>query len=94
MNLMLLKPSSDSGAQVIIHGKVQADMNARDYHQYKTIAMQAVLASCRRQSECYQLVAGFGIKFVGRVGLKSKIESTGCYEAKIGQDKLLELRQA
>ena len=32
----LLKPSSDIGAQVVIHGKVRAEMNARDYHQYKT----------------------------------------------------------
>ncbi|HCE09024.1 MAG TPA: cobyric acid synthase CobQ, partial [Oxalobacteraceae bacterium] len=45
MNPVLLKPSSDTAAQVIIHGHVRADMNARDYDQYKTIAMQAVLAS-------------------------------------------------
>ncbi|MGZ3241126.1 MAG: nucleotide-binding protein, partial [Burkholderiaceae bacterium] len=43
MNPVLLKPSSDTGAQVIIHGKVKADMDARDYHQYKTVAMDAVL---------------------------------------------------
>ena len=47
MNPILLKPSSDTGAQVIIHGKVQADMSARDYHHYKTVAMEAVLASWR-----------------------------------------------
>ncbi|UUZ50793.1 cobyric acid synthase [Massilia sp. B-10] len=29
MNPVLLKPSSDTGAQVIIHGKVRAEMNAR-----------------------------------------------------------------
>ena len=33
MNPILLKPSSDIGAQVIVHGQVRADMNARDYHQ-------------------------------------------------------------
>ena len=35
MNPVLLKPSSDIGAQVIIHGQVRAEMNARDYHRYK-----------------------------------------------------------
>jgi len=48
MNPVLLKPSSDTGAQVIIHGKVRAEMNARDYHQYKTVAMGAVLESYAR----------------------------------------------
>lgn len=37
MNSILLKPSSDVGAQVIVHGQVRADMNARDYHQYKIL---------------------------------------------------------
>ena len=48
MNPVLLKPSSDIGAQVIIHGKVRGDMNARDYHRYKTVAMAAVLESHQR----------------------------------------------
>src|ERR1044071_6441702 len=48
MNPVLLKPSSDIGAQVIIHGKVRAEMNARDYDLYKTTAMLAVLVSYRR----------------------------------------------
>ena len=56
MNPVLLKPSSDTGAQVIIHGKVRADMNARDYHQYKTTAMAAVLASYGRLQQQYQAV--------------------------------------
>src|SRR5215831_4290064 len=30
MNPILLKPSSDIGAQVIVQGKVRADMDARD----------------------------------------------------------------
>src|SRR6202162_3281283 len=56
MNPILLKPSSDTGAQVIVHGKVRADMHARDYHRYKTIAMQAVLESYNRLAAQYQCV--------------------------------------
>src|SRR3970040_2438947 len=48
MNPVLLRPSSDTGAQVIIHGKALADMDARRYHDYKSIAMAAVLESHAR----------------------------------------------
>ena len=62
MNPILLKPSSDTGAQVIIHGKARSDMNARDYHAYKPIAMQAVLESYQRLKTQYEsvLVEGAG----------------------------------
>lgn len=48
MNPVLLKPSSDIGAQVIIHGRAVAAMQAREYHDYKTTAMAAVLESHQR----------------------------------------------
>ena len=35
MNPVLLKPTSDSKAQVILMGKVATDMDARRYHEYK-----------------------------------------------------------
>ena len=48
MNPVLLKPNSDTGAQVIIHGKALVEMEAQIYHEYKTIAMEAVLVSHER----------------------------------------------
>lgn len=62
MNPVLLKPSSDTGAQVIIHGRARADMNARDYHAYKRTAMSAVLESWQRLGEQYdwRVVEGAG----------------------------------
>ena len=56
MNPVLLKPSSNTGSQVIIHGRVRADMHARDYRHYKSIAMQAVLDSYGRLSAAYEAV--------------------------------------
>ena len=43
MNPVLLKPNSDTGAQVIIHGHARFNLDARAYHDYKPVAMQAVL---------------------------------------------------
>jgi adenosylcobyric acid synthase len=62
MNPVLLKPSSDMGAQVIIHGKALAQMEAQDYHAYKRTAMQAVLDSHARLNTQYDrlIVEGAG----------------------------------
>ncbi|MCB1939733.1 MAG: AAA family ATPase, partial [Rhodocyclaceae bacterium] len=61
-NPVLLKPATDIGAQVIIHGKVVSTLSARDYHQYKPTAMAAVMASWGRLLEGYDtvLVEGAG----------------------------------
>jgi len=48
MNPVLLKPNSDIGAQVIVHGRSTGNLDARAYHQYKPVAMQAVLESFGR----------------------------------------------
>jgi adenosylcobyric acid synthase len=72
MNPILLKPSSDIGAQVIIHGKVRAEMNARDYHQYKTVAMQAVLASHARLLAQYDSVIVEGAGSPAEINLRDR----------------------
>jgi adenosylcobyric acid synthase len=38
MNPVLLKPNSDTGAQVIIHGRAIGNMEALEYHHYKSTA--------------------------------------------------------
>jgi adenosylcobyric acid synthase len=72
MNPILLKPSSDIGAQVIIHGKVRAEMNARDYHQYKTVAMQAVLESHDRLLAQYDSVIVEGAGSPAEINLRDR----------------------
>ncbi|MTV41696.1 cobyric acid synthase [Duganella radicis] len=72
MNPILLKPSSDIGAQVIIHGKVRAEMNARDYHQYKTVAMQAVLESHERLLQRYDCVMVEGAGSPAEINLRDR----------------------
>jgi adenosylcobyric acid synthase len=62
MNPVLLKPTSDQGAQVIIHGNARFNLEAGAYHDYKPTAMQAVLESWSRLSGQYQclIVEGAG----------------------------------
>ena len=82
MNPVLLKPSSDTGAQVIIHGHVRADMNARDYHQYKTTAMAAVLESYARLQAKYDVVMVEGAGSPAEINLRERdIANMGFAEA-------------
>ena len=42
MNPVLLKPTTDTGAQVIIHGKAVTDIQATAYHDYKNCYASSV----------------------------------------------------
>lgn len=82
MNPVLLKPSSNVGAQVVIHGKVRAEMNARDYHQYKTVAMQAVLESYGRLQTQYDAILVEGAGSPAEINLRDRdIANMGFAEA-------------
>ena len=82
MNPVLLKPSSDTGAQVIIQGKAYATMNASDYHQYKAVAMGAVLDSYRRLQQQYDAVIVEGAGSPAEINLREHdIANMGFAEA-------------
>ena len=66
-NPILLKPNSDTGAQVIIHGRAISNMEAAKYHDYKKVAMQAVLESHQR------LVSDFDAIIVEGAGSPAEI---------------------
>lgn len=83
MNPVLLKPNSDRGAQVIIHGHAVAhDMQAREYHDYKRIARDAVLASYERLSNAYEAVVVEGAGSPAEINLREgDIANMGFAEA-------------
>ncbi len=82
MNPVLLKPNSDTGSQVIIHGRAVTSMNAVAYHDYKTIAMQAVLASHARLSAAYPVVMVEGAGSPAEINLRAgDIANMGFAEA-------------
>ncbi|MGH6821708.1 MAG: cobyric acid synthase, partial [Methylocella sp.] len=70
MNPVLLKPNSDVGAQVIIHGRALTTMNARDYHDYKRTARTAVLESYRRLTSRFEAVIVEGAGSPAEVNLR------------------------
>jgi adenosylcobyric acid synthase len=71
MNPVLLKPNSDTGAQVIIHGRAVTSMNAVAYHDYKAVAMQAVLASHRRLDAGYRVILVEGAGSPAEINLRA-----------------------
>jgi adenosylcobyric acid synthase len=82
MNPVLLKPSSDTGAQIVIHGKVCLDMDARAYHEYKPRAMAAVLQSYARLRSQYDCVLVEGAGSPAEVNLRDRdIANMGFAEA-------------
>ncbi|MGN2412000.1 cobyric acid synthase [Pseudomonas syringae] len=82
MNPVLLKPNSDTGAQVIIHGRAVTTMNAVAYHGYKEIAMQAVLESHRRLGESYPVIMVEGAGSPAEINLRANdIANMGFAEA-------------
>jgi adenosylcobyric acid synthase len=46
MNPILIKPTSDSGAQVVVQGKVWGQVTARDYHQRRVEELFPVVVAC------------------------------------------------
>src|SRR3989338_8016053 len=71
MNPVLLKPNSDTGAQVIIHGHSIGNMHAVDYHAYKQTARAAVFASHARLSRQYRAVVVEGAGSPAEINLRT-----------------------
>jgi adenosylcobyric acid synthase len=81
-NPVLLKPNSDRRAQVIIHGHAIADLDARAYHDYKRVAMDAVLASWARLTAEFDCVIVEGAGSPAEVNLRDRdIANMGFAEA-------------
>jgi len=82
MNPVLIKPSSDTNAQIIIHGHALKNMDAKHFHDYKKIAMSAVLESHTRLEKNYQMVVVEGAGSPAEVNLRENdIANMGFAEA-------------
>lgn len=82
MNPVLLKPNTDTGAQVIIHGRAVGNMEALEYHDYKARARRAVLTSHERLRTAYELVVAEGAGSPAEINLRDNdIANMGFAEA-------------
>lgn len=82
MNPVLLKPNSDTGAQVIIQGRAIGNMRALDYHAYKTTARAAVFDSYHRLTAQYQAIIVEGAGSPAEINLRANdIANMGFAEA-------------
>ena len=72
MNPVLLKPETDTGAQVVLHGRAIARAQARDYATLKPRLMQGVMDSFRRLQGGYDLVIVEGAGSPAEVNLRPR----------------------
>ncbi len=71
MNPVLLKPTTDTGAQVILQGHSIGNLQALDYHQYKPKAAQAVFDSFQILHKQYPLIMVEGAGSPAEVNLRA-----------------------
>lgn len=72
MNPVLLKPETDTGAQVILHGRAVARAQARDYAALKPQLLQGVLDSFARLRAAHDLVIVEGAGSPAEVNLRPR----------------------
>lgn len=82
MNPVLIKPTSDTRAQIIIQGRVRTDLDAAAFHAFKPAAMSAVLESYRRLRAAYEVVLVEGAGSPAEINLRDgDIANMGFAEA-------------
>ena len=72
MNPVLLKAKSETGCQVILNGKVYANMKATDYYDIKKKAWDTVTAAYDRLAEEYDLIVIEGAGSPAEINLREE----------------------
>jgi adenosylcobyric acid synthase len=84
MNPVLLKPNTDVGAQVIVHGRAIGTMDALDYHAYKAAARAAVMDSYARLTGRHQVVLVEGAGSPAEINLRANDIANMGFAAAVG----------
>lgn len=71
MNPVLIKPTADVNAQIIVQGKPVSNMNARKYINYKSKLITTVKESFKKLADEYEIVVIEGAGSPAEINLKS-----------------------
>ncbi len=72
MNPVLLKPTSDLKAQVVLMGKVATDMDAVSYHEYKPRLREQILSVYRSLAQEYDVLVLEGAGSPAEINLRDR----------------------
>lgn len=72
MNPVLIKPNTDTAAQVIIQGKALSDMDAKAFHHYKPVAMKSVVKSYTRLCKKHDAIIVEGAGSPAEINLRDR----------------------
>src|SRR4030042_2064966 len=72
MNPVLLKPTSNSGCQVVLLGKVYKDISAQDYTNYAPSLLKTVTESLEKLRAEYEIVVIEGAGSTAEINLKNR----------------------
>ena len=72
MNPILLKPTSDTGSQVIVMGEVQKNMSAREYFAYKNNLRPIILEAFQTLEKEYDIIVIEGAGSPAEINLKEE----------------------
>lgn len=70
MNPILLKPTSHTGSQVIVNGRVRCNMNAREYFSYKRKLIPEIITAFRRLEELADIIVIEGAGSPAEINLR------------------------
>ena len=72
MNPILLKPTSDSGSQVVVNGEVLGDMDAQTYFRYKKSLLPKVMEAYHSLEEEFEVIVLEGAGSPAEINLKEE----------------------
>ena len=72
MNPILLKPTNDTGSQVIVNGEIRSTMDAREYFAYKKNLIPDVMAAFNSLADEYDVIVIEGAGSPAEINLKDE----------------------